>query len=57
VSAAAIIGLGPGLGSALAGRFAAGGFDPLLLNRSTPPMQAVAAELSRVVDTGRHPAG
>jgi len=49
--------LGPGLGSALAGRFAAGGFDLLLLNRSTPPMQAVAAELSRVVDTGRHPAG
>jgi NADP-dependent 3-hydroxy acid dehydrogenase YdfG len=37
----------PGLGSALARRFAARGFDLLLLNRSTPPMQAVAAELSR----------
>jgi NADP-dependent 3-hydroxy acid dehydrogenase YdfG len=47
VSAAAIIGVGPGLGSALARRFAAGGFDLLLLNRSRPPMQAVVAELSR----------
>ena len=46
VNAAAIIGVGPGLGSALARRFAAGGFDLLLLNRSSPPMQAVVAELS-----------
>jgi len=46
MSAAAIIGVGPGLGSALARRFAAGGYDLLLLNRSRPPMQAVVAELS-----------
>ena len=46
MSAAAIIGVGPGLGSALARRFAAGGLDLLLLNRSRPPMQAVVAELS-----------
>ena len=47
MSAAAIIGVGPGLGSALARRFAAGGLDLLLLNRSRPPMAAVVAELSR----------
>jgi len=46
VSAAAIIGVGPGLGSALARRFAAGGLDLLLLNRSRPAMLAVVAELS-----------
>ena len=46
MSAAAIIGVGPGLGSALARRFAAGGLDLLLLNRSRPAMLAVVAELS-----------
>ena len=46
VSAAAIIGVGPGLGSALARRFAAAGFDLLLLNRSMQPMNAVVAALS-----------
>lgn len=46
MSATAIIGVGPDLGSALARRFAAGGFDLLLLNRSRAPMNAVVAELS-----------
>lgn len=48
-SCAAIVGVGPGLGAALAERFAAGGFAVALLSRSAPHRDAVA---QRIAATG-----
>jgi len=47
----AVVGVGPGLGSAAARRFAAGGYDLGLINRSQEVIQALAAELSSAVRT------
>jgi NAD(P)-dependent dehydrogenase (short-subunit alcohol dehydrogenase family) len=44
---AAILGVGPGLGAALAQRFAKGGFAVALLARSTKALQPVQAEIER----------
>jgi short-subunit dehydrogenase len=46
-----VVGVGPGLGSAAARRFAAGGYDLGLINRSQEVIQALAAELSSAVRT------
>lgn len=43
---AVIVGVGPGLGTALATRFAAGGYALALLSRSEPSRQAVLAQLT-----------
>lgn len=54
MSSAVIVGAGPGLGSAIARRFAAGGYDLALINRAVAPM----AELEQQVrPSGRRVTG
>jgi short-subunit dehydrogenase len=42
----AIFGAGPGLGSAVARRYAADGYDVVLVGRRRPPLEAVAQDLA-----------